>query len=40
MCVCGGGGGGGQLVCVRPTLALIFALVTQTLYCSVCVADF
>ena len=34
-----GEGGGLQLVCVRPTLALISALVPQTHSCLVCVED-
>ena len=35
----GGGGGGLQLVCGRPTLALSYALIPQTLSCFVCVED-
>ena len=35
----GVGGGGLQLVCGQPTLALSFALVSQTLSCLVCVED-
>ena len=35
----GGGAGGLQLVCGRPTMALTFASVPQTLSCLVCVED-
>ena len=35
----GGGGGGLQLLCGRSTLALISALVPQTLSCLVCMED-